>query len=161
MKTHLKIIIFISFFPFLGCSVLKVDRLPQNVPKGYVEFNRTNPQKSWEINGTQTFIYELKEGKKVFMGELGKGSRKINLRIACSPGNHTFIIHYTLPGITKIGKIEDDEVAVSIKENYIVLVNVIMTAYVHSTDVTRQSIVKKFSFNSDIRVEEATKIPMK
>jgi hypothetical protein len=149
MKTCYAVSLFLSFLLFSGCAVLVTDRLPKNTPRGYVEFNRINVQKSWAVNNTTTMIYEWIDGKKVNMGELGKGSRKINRRIACTPGAHTFIVRYA-----NGTKSEESDVDITIRENYIIPVNVVMTTTAEAPGQYGQIV----HISSILKVEEAIRV---
>jgi len=98
----------ISFFAFFlaflfgGCSgeVLLIDRLPPNLPKGYVEFYEFYPEGGTEAPPKPT-VYQLAKASEVQEGRTTHNGMYSfikgfviysNLRIAAAPGSHTFVV---------------------------------------------------------------------
>jgi hypothetical protein len=68
-----------------GCT-LTTDRLPGNIPKGYVLFRHDESRNDRD----KIDICQLQDGKEVHMGSIGMWNDR--RRVACEPGQHTFVI---------------------------------------------------------------------
>ncbi len=126
------------FFLIPGCAVSTYDKLPDNVPRGYVEFYGEGVT---EIDEGTWGVYKYEDGKEIDVtGILWDGNTR--RRIAERPGIHTFIVKFGTA---------NQEVTVDVVEGMIVPVNVHID--LESTKYRYKE--KIYNFNMTVSVENA------
>lgn len=93
----------------LGCATLTTDHLPSGVAKGYVEFYKGDTTGGY-VQAFTISIYELQEGKEIYMGKTGIWTRATRRRIACRPGRHTFVAKLGNAAVRVQVEVKQDEI---------------------------------------------------
>lgn len=161
MKTPLGFVVLISLFLFSSCAaVVKTDTLPKDSPKGYVEFYKVwLPPIPAIVPNNDINVYEIVNGRDVFLVQIGKISGKINERVAFLPGDHTFKVSYI--SSSTISK----TVTIPVQENMIIPVRMDLRVEVINresagTDLFDKSVIlTRYNFNveTDLHIENARK----
>lgn len=124
----------------VGCATLTYDKLPDNVPKGYVEFY------SKGVTGLGTLVWyvcKYENGKeREITGSVWSGEQR--RRIAERPGTHTFIVKFGTAA---------NKITVEVIEGMIIPVRVIIKpgTVEHGLEHGLQRVT--YHFNMDLSVE--------
>jgi hypothetical protein len=118
-KTYLIFLCALCSFVLLACAaaIPTVDRLPSGVTKGYVEFYQ-GATSGKEAQASAIAIYQMQEEKEIYMGQVGSWSPTNRVRIACRPGQHTFV--------AKLGNAAE-RIQVEVKQDMLTPVRIIVT----------------------------------
>ncbi len=124
-----------------GCTISTYDKLPDNVPKGYVEFYGEKGETELPDGGTW-LLHKYENGKKIDVtGAIWDGNTK--RRVAVRPGMHTFIVRLGNAAI---------KVKIDVIEGMIIPVRVIID--LKGTENRYRTTTHKF--NLSLRVKNAT-----
>lgn len=129
----------------LSTDLLVYDKIPENMPKGYVEFFTEENEDAVEINKEfpgSYFLYLTENGiEKEVEGMVW--SWRTKRRVAVNPGQNTFRIKYASV---------DTKITVEARENMITPVRIVFKRLGESYRVHDEI---KQKFNMDIKVEKA------